>query len=170
MKEQKYLKSQWGTVLKARADDVRADMLEMVEIIGVHAKALAKSGNIAIAYYEIDGKNGYLYSHSQVNYLTHPIAEYNLFVLVKDNRKFSTLIVDSDGTIGEGFNRFTDSEAKILEEIASTFSNGSSGSIELFTDNQTCSSCEYVIEQFEEMYPNIHINVYYEKSITKHNR
>lgn len=171
MRERKYRTNEWGIHLKAKADEIRSDITQFEDLLGsITTKALSNSGNVAVAFYDIDDKSGYLNSHSQVNYPTHKIADLGLFVLVKENRIFQTLIVDSDGTIGEGFDRFTDSESKILEEIASKFPITASGSIQLFTDNQTCSSCEYVIQKFEEMYPNIDIEVYYEKSISKYTR
>ncbi|MHA6481928.1 deaminase domain-containing protein [Paenibacillus sp. strain BS8-2] len=113
MRERKYRTSEWGILLKAKADELRRDITLYEDLLGsAITKALSYSGNVAVAFYDIDGQSGYLYSHSQVNYPTHKIASLDLFVLVNENRVFETLIVDSDGTIGEGFDRFTDSESK----------------------------------------------------------
>nr|WP_245251372.1 deaminase domain-containing protein [Paenibacillus turicensis] len=56
-----------------------------------------------------------------------------------------------------------DTEAKILEEIRKQLGsrNNAKGTIELFTEKSVCSSCQHVIFQFLEDFPNININIYY---------
>jgi hypothetical protein len=55
-----------------------------------------------------------------------------------------------------------DAEYKILEELAYRYQNTPyiTGYINLFTEREPCSSCQYVIEQFRQMFPNIQLNIY----------
>lgn len=62
-----------------------------------------------------------------------------------------------------GRRRDLDSEYKILEEIAKKYINNRevNGNIELFTERAPCDSCEYVIKQFRQTFPNIQLNVHH---------
>ncbi|MBK1988889.1 hypothetical protein A0J48_015310 [Sphaerospermopsis aphanizomenoides BCCUSP55] len=62
-----------------------------------------------------------------------------------------------------GHRRDLDSEYKILEAIAKRFSNNKEikAKIELFTEREPCNSCDYVIKQFRETFPNIQLNVHH---------
>ena len=60
-----------------------------------------------------------------------------------------------------GYLRNVDSEAKILEDIASKIINNNiQGTIDLYTEKTCCPSCWNIIQEFKEMYPNIILNVY----------
>ena len=62
-----------------------------------------------------------------------------------------------------GHRRDLDSEYKILEAIAEKYTNTREvkGKIELFTEREPCDSCEYVMKQFRQTFPNIQLNVYH---------
>ena len=60
--------------------------------------------------------------------------------------------------------RYHDTEAKILEDIASQIKEPNiSGTINLFTERPPCESCSNIIEEFKEKFPNIELNVFSEK-------
>ncbi|CAN1213550.1 Deaminase [Tumidithrix helvetica PCC 7403] len=60
-----------------------------------------------------------------------------------------------------GHFRGLDSEYKLLEEIASRYTQNKSikGRIELFTERKPCLSCCYVINQFRQAFPNIELSI-----------
>lgn len=58
-----------------------------------------------------------------------------------------------------GFLRDADSEYKILEDLASKLSPDSQGTINLFTERPACLSCQGVIQQFEEAFPGVKVNL-----------
>ncbi|MFN6529547.1 deaminase domain-containing protein [Nostoc sp. ChiSLP03a] len=62
-----------------------------------------------------------------------------------------------------GHRRDLDSEYKILEAIAQKYTNNREvkSKIELFTEREPCDSCEYVIKQFRQTFPNIQLNIYH---------
>ncbi|MTJ08502.1 deaminase domain-containing protein [Anabaena sp. UHCC 0204] len=62
-----------------------------------------------------------------------------------------------------GHRRDLDSEYKILEAIAEKYTNNREvkGKIELFTEREPCDSCEYVMKQFRQTFPNIQLNVHH---------
>ncbi len=57
--------------------------------------------------------------------------------------------------------REVDSEAKILNNVATQLGNNTSatGTINLLTERAPCASCSNVIQQFQAKYPNIKVNV-----------
>ena len=79
------------------------------------------------------------------------------FVGLKENPIFETDFIR--------FQRDVDTEAKILEEVAYRLGNNSSatGNIVLYTERSPCFSCQRVILQFQQRYPNIKVNVFYSK-------
>lgn len=84
--------------------------------------------------------------------------------LRENNRVFSTKPVNSDNLVDgpRAYNRAIDSEAKILEDIAHQLGynrfcvdENVKGSIYLITERAPCPSCQEVIEQFGQMFPNV---------------
>lgn len=71
----------------------------------------------------------------------------------------STNVINGDGA----WLRDVDVEYKILSDIQSNLGNNysASGKITLYTELEPCPSCQSVIEQFRQMYPNIDIDVIY---------
>ncbi|PAD65996.1 hypothetical protein CHH83_26315 [Bacillus sp. 7586-K] len=62
---------------------------------------------------------------------------------------------------GDNFVRETDTEYKILNDLAEKIgeNNNVTGNVKLFTEKDTCGSCNNIISQFKERYPNITIEV-----------
>lgn len=52
----------------------------------------------------------------------------------------------------------------MLEEVRKQLGNrkNATGTIELFTEKSVCSSCQHVINQFLDEFPNIKLNIYYD--------
>jgi filamentous hemagglutinin len=63
--------------------------------------------------------------------------------------------------LGYPLNRSVDSEAKILNNIATKLGDNSSAksASNLLTERPPCSSCTNTIDLFKEKYPNIELNV-----------
>lgn len=88
-------------------------------------------------------------------------------VTSKDKSFFESKKVNKLGELGIGYNRINDSEKKILEEIHRQIKKGelkNTGRLTLYTRWEPCPSCYYVIKQFSDLYPNINIDVKYEKN------
>jgi hypothetical protein len=81
------------------------------------------------------------------------------------------------GTIGEPTNpvfkpadetgqyvRPTDSEYKILENLAAKLKPDSTGVIDLYTESEPCMACDNVIDQFKKKFPGVKLNVTYSVS------
>lgn len=115
------------------------------------------SGNMGAAWVKIDG---------MIDEVISAYSRYDDeigFSILRENRQFKTLEVNADQVI-DGFNAFNrkyDAESKILEEIAEKIGNKTnvSGKILLYTERKCCPSCEYVIQQFMDKYPNIIITI-----------
>lgn len=62
---------------------------------------------------------------------------------------------------GRLIDRSTDTEAKILNNVATQLGNNSkaSGNIILFTEREPCVSCTMNIEKFRKKYPNVSLNI-----------
>ncbi|WP_371811746.1 deaminase domain-containing protein [Brevibacillus sp. HB1.3] len=93
-------------------------------------------------------------SHSQINTLDDLFAELDNFTHQKNDRIFETYVDD-------GFARYQDTEAKILEDIASQIKDPTiKGEIDLFSHFDVCQSCTNLIFEFRRKFPNIKLNVY----------
>ncbi|ATX62768.1 deaminase domain-containing protein [Yersinia hibernica] len=57
--------------------------------------------------------------------------------------------------------RNTDSEYKILDNLADQLGNNTSakGTVTIFTERPACGSCLGVVDQFQQKYPGIQVNV-----------
>jgi hypothetical protein len=55
--------------------------------------------------------------------------------------------------------RAFDSEVKILEDIAKDLPPDANGTISLYTERPPCLSCQSVIQQFQQRFPGINLNV-----------
>ena len=119
--------------------------------------ALQDSINIALATFDnkefkaISGKND--------------IEDYCKVIPIEKSR-FKSRKVNKLGELGIGYNRVNDSEKKILEEIHKKIKKKilkDRGKLTLYTKWEPCPSCYFVISQFSEMYPNIKVEVKYNK-------
>lgn len=81
------------------------------------------------------------------------------FVGNVDNPIFESMIINNSK--GIPINRSTDTEAKILNNIANQLGNNTkaTGSITLFTERQPYASCSTNMDQFRKKYPNIDLNI-----------
>jgi hypothetical protein len=73
------------------------------------------------------------------------------------NFRYQTL----KGNDGRPIDRNTDSEYKILDNLADQLGNNTSakGSVTIFTERPACGSCLGVVDQFQKKYPGIQVNV-----------
>jgi len=55
--------------------------------------------------------------------------------------------------------RKNDTEVKILERLSKEYGKEDEGTVHLFTELSPCRSCSRVIDQFEQMFPNIEVKV-----------
>jgi hypothetical protein len=85
------------------------------------------------------------------------ISQYVETIDEKENRIFETLTTSNNN--GNVHNRYTDSEAKMFEKIASGLGNKPNvvGMIYMYTERPACISCEGVAEQFSKRYKNIKV-------------
>lgn len=113
-----------------------------------------ETGNLASAKVEIPGiKNDYI-SHSQINTLDDLFSDLDNFTHLRNDKIFETYVEDV-------FPRYQDTEAKILEDIASQIKDpNTKGEIDLFSHFDVCQSCTNLIFEFRRKFPNIKLNVY----------
>ncbi|MBG9943536.1 deaminase domain-containing protein [Brevibacillus formosus] len=113
-----------------------------------------ETGNLASAKVEISGiKKDYI-SHSQINTLDDLFSDLDNFTHLRNDKIFETYVEDV-------FPRYQDTEAKILEDIASQIKDPTiKGEIDLFSHFDVCQSCTNLIFEFRRKFPNIKLNVY----------
>jgi len=84
--------------------------------------------------------------------------------------KFSTLFQSErifKNYVVVEFPRYKDTEAKILEDIASKIKDPNiKGEVNLFSEFDTCQSCTNIILEFREKYPNIKLNIFTNNTVT----
>ena len=121
---------------------------------------------------DIEGVTSEIKAYSKIN---NSISSPNInheysYNLGSNNRIFETVDVNSQNIVNgpKAFNRCIDTESKILEDIAhqlgyNTFAVDESvvGNVYLITERAPCPSCESVIAQFKEMFPNVNVEVKY---------
>lgn len=117
---------------------------------------LKKYGNMATADVDIPGIKTEFYAHSKITSSSSKgsdIADFS-YLKSENERSFSSYMVD-------GYPRYHDTEAKILEDIASQINDPNAyGTINLFTEKAACQSCTNVILEFRRKFPNIKLNVF----------
>ncbi|MTL15570.1 hypothetical protein GL307_29660 [Nocardia seriolae] len=127
------------TAGKQAAEDLRARLAASGETI-------SKTRNVATARGTIDGEE---ISLDAVSGLDTPSGT----VKTPDN---PVLIPKSiDNTI----ERPTDSEFKILDQLAQKLNPDSKGVINLRTEREPCPACSNVIKQFEQKFPGVKVNL-----------
>jgi len=114
------------------------------------------TANVAVAEVSILGIKKEFQAHSQIHSSDSLGSNVGDFSYSKTDRLLETYVDDE-------FPRFNDTEAKILEDIASQIKDpNTKGRIDLFTDLDACQSCTNLIMEFRRKYPNIELNVYSE--------
>ncbi|WP_312354511.1 deaminase domain-containing protein, partial [Aminipila sp.] len=124
---------------------------------------LAKRGNMAMADVKIEGIKSEFSAHSKIDSMSDKGADIADFSLKKPEteRIFETYEPAASKIDGKPFDRFHDTEAKILEDIASQVKEPKVfGTIDLYTELPACQSCTNIIFEFRRKFPNIKLNVY----------
>lgn len=120
-------------------------------------------GNCALAKININGVEEVIHSNSSVSDISNPLSAYYILKTSSSPRLLEHIDVDEDKNINTtNWDRSCDSEAKILQYIASKYNPNSTGEILLYTKLEPCLSCDYHIIQFMKLYKHIELRVYYE--------
>ena len=119
------------------------------------------SGNLGIAVINVEGVQPLMAASSKVQTVgvNSELAKKG-FVGQVANPTFKSFTIENSA--GRPIDRITDTESKILNNVAQALGNNFSarGTINLFTERQPCVSCSINIEQFRSRYPNITLNVF----------
>ena len=135
-------------------------------------------GNFGLARVEIPGLKKEFKAHSQIQDANQKWSEgYSPLPPEKiEERIFEPKEVNPWNEVdGEGaYSRKWDTEYKILEDIAKELggSKGAvnkdvTGKIDFYTDREPCASCTPIIQEFEEMFPNVEVVIYYNRNLKK---
>ncbi|WP_045291824.1 deaminase domain-containing protein [Priestia sp. D3YE.R1] len=131
------------------------------ELRGNLTSRYKKSGNFAVAEVDVSGlSKSEFYAQSSINELKgnleHKVPDISL---QPENPMFKA--TEAVGKEGESYLRNTDTEYKILNDIASKLGENTqaTGKIKLFTELDTCDSCSKVIAEFAAKYKNIELEV-----------
>ncbi|MDU1315313.1 deaminase domain-containing protein [Clostridium septicum] len=119
-------------------------------------------GNVATADVNIPGIKKEFSAHSQIHSIDSLGADVMDFSYTpaESERIFKNYVVDE-------FPRYNDTEAKILEDIASKIKDKNiKGEVNLFTELDTCQSCTNIILEFRATYPNIKLNIFTNNTVT----
>ncbi|WP_261378356.1 deaminase domain-containing protein [Paenibacillus agilis] len=139
------------------------DMLDRVsELKGLLSNSvLKKVGNFAWMKVNIEGvTKKEFYAHSRVN-SRNGNPKLNDISVVEENKPPIFKATEAPGPDGIPYSREPDSEYKMFNDLASQLGNNvnAKGYIKLFTEKDTCGSCNNIISKFKEKYPNIIIEI-----------
>ncbi|MGM1432424.1 deaminase domain-containing protein [Bacillus cereus group sp. BceL295] len=153
-----------GKVYPTRQIDsvTEAHIIDRVkELRGNLSSKYKKSDNFAVAEVDVSGiSKSEFYAQSSINELKgsleHKVPDISL---QPENPMFKA--TEAVGKNGFNYLRNTDTEYKILNDIASRLGDNTqaSGRIKLFTELDTCDSCNKVIAEFAAKYKNIELEV-----------
>ncbi|MED5596360.1 two-partner secretion domain-containing protein [Janthinobacterium sp. P210006] len=117
------------------------------------------SGNMAIANVDIEGLPKTMAAHSAVD-------EAEKGLVGKGGGNFFAQKIEN--VSGRSIDRITDSEYKILDNIADILGSNFStnGRVKILTERPACDSCLGVVEQFMKKYPNIKVEVVDNRGVT----
>jgi filamentous hemagglutinin len=112
-----------------------------------------RSGNVAAAQINIEGLPAQMAAHSDIN-------QAGKGVVGKGSGNFTSM--ELPNAQGVPVQRSTDSEYKILDNIADRLGNNTSatGTVKIVTERPACDSCLDVANQFRAKYPNIDVQIY----------
>jgi len=149
--------------IPVRPSDIPKDLSSRVEEIRSQMpnSRLKNQGNMATANVDIFGMKKEFTAHSRINSPTSKGANIGDFSYLKpkSERMFTSYV--EAGKSGEEYSRYHDTEAKILEDIASKIDNPNIyGIINLYTEAPPCRSCTNIIFEFRRKFPNIQLNVH----------
>ncbi|MTH55004.1 hypothetical protein GKZ89_16495 [Bacillus mangrovi] len=139
-----------------------AHIIERVkELRGSLPSRYKKSGNFAIAEVNVSGiSKTEFYAQSRIDELNGSLNEKTPEISLKpENPIFKA--TKAAGKDGDSYLRDTDTEYKILNDIASRLGENAeaTGRIRLFTELDTCDSCSKVIADFAAKYNKIELEV-----------
>ena len=131
------------------------------ELRGNLTSRYKKSGNFAVAEVDVEGiSKTEFYAQSSINELKGNLEDKVPDIsLQPSNPMFKAS--EAVGKDGDSYLRNTDTEYKILNDIASLLGENTKakGKIKLFTELDTCDSCSKVIAEFAAKYKNIELEV-----------
>ncbi|MFB7158864.1 deaminase domain-containing protein [Lysinibacillus sp. NPDC056232] len=133
---------------------------KVAEARGQLGRRYKEKGNFAYAEVNISGVSKKdFYAHSRIQDHEKNIPGAEEFSFKPDNPTFKATVAPDKA--GESFLRDVDTEYKILNDLAERLGTNyeAKGTIKLFTEKVVCDSCDQVIQQFNEKYPNIKIEV-----------
>ncbi|MGP0578840.1 deaminase domain-containing protein [Paenibacillus peoriae] len=133
---------------------------KVAEARGQLSNKYKEAGNFAYAEVKVSGVSKTdFYSHSGIHNSNKKIPGTEEFSFKPENPTFkATEAPDAAGNI---YLRDADTEYKILNDVAHRLGDNpnATGKIKLFTEKDTCASCNQIIQQFDKKYPNITIEV-----------
>ena len=116
---------------------------------------LMKTGNMSLADVDVEGLPEEFIAHSKINSSTDTGADIGDFSYQKTetDRIFTTYEPAASSPEKTPFDRYHDTEVKILEDITSNISDTNiSGTVNLNTELPVCQSCTNVIFEFRRMF------------------
>ncbi|MCC3380544.1 deaminase domain-containing protein [Paenibacillus farraposensis] len=119
-----------------------------------------ENGNFAYAEVNIKGvEKTDFYAHSGIHDVNKKIPGSEEFSFKPDEPIFKA--TEAPDKAGNTYLRDGDTEYKILNDLANRLGDNpnATGKIKLFTEKDTCGSCNKIIQQFDKKYPNITIEV-----------
>lgn len=121
-----------------------------------------KMGNIGIM--EMDGEV-YIASSKvktkEEKWFVNFEGDKESLVLLPEQQRFHTIYINGKGEINgpESYDRIVDSEAKLFEHAARVADDGQPHMIKMLSEKHMCESCQGVMKEFKERYPNVTVQV-----------
>ncbi|MFE0620749.1 deaminase domain-containing protein [Priestia aryabhattai] len=153
-----------GKVYPTRQIDsvAEAHIIDRVkELRGNLSSKYKKAGNFALAEVDVNSLNKReFYASSKIDEFKGNLEEKVPEISLKPNEPIFEASL-APGKDGKPYMRDSDTEYKILNEIALKLGNdvNATGEIKLFTELDTCDSCSKVIAEFADKYKNIKLEV-----------
>ncbi|MBX4162494.1 MULTISPECIES: T7SS effector LXG polymorphic toxin [Priestia] len=153
-----------GKVYPTRQIDsvAEAHIIDRVkELRGNLSSKYKKAGNFALAEVDVNSLNKKeFYASSKIDEFKGNLEEKVPEISLKPNEPIFEASL-APGKDGKPYMRDSDTEYKILNEIALKLGNdvNATGEIKLFTELDTCDSCSKVIAEFADKYKNIKLEV-----------
>jgi len=133
---------------------------KVAEARGGLSNKYKERGNFAYAEVNVTGVDKTdFYAHSGIHNSAKGIPGTEEFSFKPENPVYkATEAPDNAGNI---YLRDADTEYKILNDVANRLGGNKdvTGTIRLFTEKDTCGSCNKIIQQFQKDYPNIKVEV-----------
>ncbi len=119
--------------------------------------------NFAQVDFNIDGVSGTKFSLSGYNSRLPKNMNadaYTQIYLIPNKEKLNFTPPGTGSKLeGDFKDRMLDTEVKILADFANAYPTSEKGTINIHSELKVCTSCNSVIDQFKEKFPNINVNV-----------